>query len=350
VTSLSLDGLNRLGLGWAEVMAAVTVQAAVLGLLAAIVSWLLHRSSPGVRHGLWLIVAFKLVMMPLWTWPIARPALWQASVPPRDARIAQVASSGLGPDRLERDPRGSDGPGVTSHAATSSVARFSWSWPLSWQAAIMLVWLAVIGWQIARIVRAGRALGKCLREAEPLEDPRWTLALSTLARQVGLKRAPRALMADVATSPFVCGMVHPTLVVPRGLIETLSDDQRRPVLLHELAHLRRGDLLWGWLPELARIVLWFHPVAHWAARRAWLERELACDGLAMQLAGSTPASYARTLVEVVSRTSTLTAPSSRTAMVGSLTWAPRSGSERGGQTGTSTPVPAWSGSQSHRMT
>ena len=44
----------------------------------------------------------------------------------------------------------------------------------------------------------------------------------------------------------------------------------------------------------------FHPVAHWACARIRLERELACDQLAMALSGGNAADYALVLVQVVS--------------------------------------------------
>jgi beta-lactamase regulating signal transducer with metallopeptidase domain len=75
------------------------------------------------------------------------------------------------------------------------------------------------------------------------------------------------------------------------------------VLLHELAHVKRRDLLWGWLPEIARLLYWFHPVIHWVYYRLRLERELACDQLAMALSGQSAAGYAETLVRVVSHAS-----------------------------------------------
>jgi beta-lactamase regulating signal transducer with metallopeptidase domain len=72
------------------------------------------------------------------------------------------------------------------------------------------------------------------------------------------------------------------------------------VLAHELAHLKRRDLIWGWLPEVARLVYWFHPVAHWTVRQVRLERELACDQVVMVALGHSAPAYAETLVRVVS--------------------------------------------------
>src|SRR5262249_32284180 len=123
------------------------------------------------------------------------------------------------------------------------------------------------------------------------------------AAQLGLSRRPALVVTDGVGAPFVYGLLHPVLVLPRGLLAELDPDHWRAVLLHELGHLKRRDLWWGLLPALARLVYLFHPVAHWVWFRIRLERELACDQLAMALSGRGAAAYAEVLVQVVSHTS-----------------------------------------------
>jgi len=106
-------------------------------------------------------------------------------------------------------------------------------------------------------------------------------------------------MTDQNISPFVCGAWRPLLVLPESLAETLAPSQLRQILLHELAHVRRNDLIWGWAPTLVRIVFVFHPVVHWVVYRLRLERELACDQLAITYSENNPGDYANTLVHVV---------------------------------------------------
>jgi len=64
--------------------------------------------------------------------------------------------------------------------------------------------------------------------------------------------------------------------------------------------LQRRDLLTVWVIHLMRTVYWFNPVAHWVAYRAGLERELACDRLAMVNSGASAAAYAHTLIDAAS--------------------------------------------------
>ncbi len=102
---------------------------------------------------------------------------------------------------------------------------------------------------------------------------------------------------------FVCRLWRTRLVLPSRLLASLGAAERRQVILHELAHVKRHDLLWGWPIEIARIAYFFHPFVYWAAYQLRLERELACDQLAMARSGHTAADYAQTLVQVVSHAS-----------------------------------------------
>lgn len=124
-----------------------------------------------------------------------------------------------------------------------------------------------------------------------------------LADQLKLAQRPTIVPAKFDGSPFVCGVRSPVLVLPRGVADELDLDQFRQVLAHELAHVRRRDLVWGWIAETARMLYFFHPVAHWVSYRVRLERELACDEIAMHLSGFDAGSYAETLVQVASRAS-----------------------------------------------
>jgi beta-lactamase regulating signal transducer with metallopeptidase domain len=153
--------------------------------------------------------------------------------------------------------------------------------------------------QVARLGVQRVRLAKLLRRSQPPGEAFLDAVVQAAAR-MGLVRAPRVMTTDLDCSPFVCGIVRPTLVLPRELADTLAAGDLAQVVAHELAHVQRRDLAWGWIPEIARIVYFFHPVAHWAARRVRLERELACDQRAMMTSGRGPAEYAETLVRVLS--------------------------------------------------
>jgi hypothetical protein len=85
-----------------------------------------------------------------------------------------------------------------------------------------------------------------------------------------------------------------TVLMPIGA-RAWSDEEKQAAVLHERAHLRRGD--W-WIHVAAWLccsILWFHPLAWWARRQLMLEAERAADDQVLD-AGVRPSSYARQLV------------------------------------------------------
>jgi beta-lactamase regulating signal transducer with metallopeptidase domain len=157
----------------------------------------------------------------------------------------------------------------------------------------------VVLWQIARLLSQRLRLAKLLKQGIPTSGELAAL-VAELAAQIGLRRVPAAVSVDGDCPLFVCGLWRTRLVLPSRLMASLGAAERRQVILHELAHVKRHDLAWGWPVEIARIVYFFHPLVYWVAYQLRLERELACDQLAMARSGHTPADYAQTLVQVVS--------------------------------------------------
>jgi beta-lactamase regulating signal transducer with metallopeptidase domain len=238
---------------------------------------------------MWQAVAHNLHVIPYWTIAVPLPAGPSAVDLPAPV-------TGPGPPaapEIEPSPAASEPPPAVTPAPAAP-----WVRAVSWQAWLVLAWVSGSAVQIAGLLRQRRRLGRLLRRAASA-DAALTATVAELSARLGLRRPPRAVLLDGSGSPFVCGAWRPRLVLPRGTLAALAPEQLRQVVLHELAHVRRRDLLWGWLPEVARLVWWFHPVAWWTAAQVRLERELACDQLVLAHGGGTPADYAETLVRVV---------------------------------------------------
>ena len=119
-----------------------------------------------------------------------------------------------------------------------------------------------------------------------------TIRLTRLPQNTRLRVTPQTM------SPAICGLFHPTVLLPESLVEKLPANQIRAVLLHELIHLRRGDIWVNFAQALLQIVYWWHPLLWPANARVRRVREEAVDDAVMlALAGEADA-YAPTLLEV----------------------------------------------------
>lgn len=101
-------------------------------------------------------------------------------------------------------------------------------------------------------------------------------------------------------SPALHGLLQPTLLLPHGLVESFKVEQLRFVFLHELAHVRRFDVLVNWIAAVAAALHWFNPLVRIAVSRLAEERELACDALALEhLASAERSAYGGTLLRIL---------------------------------------------------
>jgi beta-lactamase regulating signal transducer with metallopeptidase domain len=302
-----IDNLNQIATAWIGVMAAVLWQSTVVILVVTVIAMILRRASPGVRYWLWQIVAIKMLLMPFWVLAVPWPFAHWPFGPSQDHPTAKTDRSPLPitPPTIDTFPRPTapslpppSGSGTGSEAVSSPGF-----WTLiTWQAWLFLTWAAVVIWRVASIAWQRYGLSRLLR-LTTVADDELTARVVKLSQQLGLRRVPRVLLIDHSGLLFVCGLWNPKLVMPRTLPGTLSAAEMDQVVLHELAHLRRGDLYWGWTIELARIVYFFHPLVYWVGYCLNLERELACDQVAMSVSGHSAGDYAQTLVRVAGHAS-----------------------------------------------
>jgi beta-lactamase regulating signal transducer with metallopeptidase domain len=100
---------------------------------------------------------------------------------------------------------------------------------------------------------------------ELLEDCRQRMRVRTT---VGL------VVTDRVKSPLLFGFFRPRVLVPEDLVRQIPAEQLRYIFLHELAHLKRHDILVGWLLAFLQALL-VQPLV--CGPQDAFDRELACD-------------------------------------------------------------------------
>ena len=223
------------------------------------------RLSPGWRGALWLIVGLRLLV------PLTLDSRWSLPAIGREV-VAQVVPP---PAPQVRPPTVTIryGTAPTPASPAAFVARSTPRWPR----AAIVVWLGGVGFFALRQIVAGSRLRRAVTRMRPIDDVA-TLQLSArCAAELGVRRRVRLVEADRLRSPAVCGIAWPTILLPPRVRDALPDDALRLVLLHEFAHVRRGDALVAALVGLVRAMHWFNPFVWLAASAFRADRELACD-------------------------------------------------------------------------
>ncbi|HYI08753.1 MAG TPA: M56 family metallopeptidase [Thermoanaerobaculia bacterium] len=183
--------------------------------------------------------------------------------------------------------------------------------PLPWRAAVIAIWAAGVLVAFIRIGAQSRAARRVVAEAEeyglpahpdPSLDARddMNCLLDECREQMGIRRRVRLAVSASIPAPALYGVLRPTLLLPEGFSQTFSVEQLRFVFLHELAHLRRFDVLVNWIAAVVHALHWFNPLVRIAVSRLAEERELACDALALEHLGSSErGAYGGTLLRML---------------------------------------------------
>ena len=160
----------------------------------------------------------------------------------------------------------------------------------------LLFWLCAATTALAPLVMAHLRLHALVRRAVPGNDETWALLLNELSAQLGVKKAPELLVYPGALMPMVFGVWRPRIVLPDDCCEWPAA-RRRVVLLHELAHIARRDLMTQSFARLVAACWWFQPLAWIALRSLRRESERACDELVIR-AGVKASDYAAELLAI----------------------------------------------------
>ena len=99
---------------------------------------------------------------------------------------------------------------------------------------------------------------------------------SRLACESGLSRGVVVMIDAAVSAPFTFGIAKPTIVLP-DVARRWDAAALTRALIHELAHIRRGDWAMHVTARLVCALYWFHPLAWMANRQLALEAERACD-------------------------------------------------------------------------
>jgi beta-lactamase regulating signal transducer with metallopeptidase domain len=272
--------------------------AALLAVLAAGAACVLRR--PALLHSLWLLVLLKLVTPPLvrvpLPWPDDTPLSPSSAPEPAAIAVHEMDAPAVS---VADVPEAQPAPPTAQVPEAEVAAGGTEPAPFRWQTATAAVWLggAALWWVV--VARRTRQFNRRLRGARRAPAALRERA-GQLARCLGLRRCPAVYLVDAPVSPLLwaVGWV-PRVLLPAGLWERLSGEQRDTLLLHELAHLRRGD---HWVRRLELIVLglyWWYPVVWWARLCLQEAEEQCCDAwVAWALPEAAPA-YATALVETV---------------------------------------------------
>jgi len=156
--------------------------------------------------------------------------------------------------------------------------------PIDLVLGVFAAWLLLAAYGLARLAIGLTRLEQLKRDSLPLpveyrdSMPQWLRANKGA-------RAVRLCVSDETDVPIAVGLFDAMILVPRSLLERLSEPEVDQICLHELAHLRRADDWSNGVQRLIGALLGWNPAAQFIGQQLDLEREVACDDWVLSFVG-----------------------------------------------------------------
>jgi len=272
----------------------------LLLLLVLVAHILLGHRRVLIRSGLWNAALVALLVLPALTLALPHlrvdwlPAVGLSSVQAQarsDDRPVSASAYGMvaAANPLPRRPEST---AVSHRVATVAgsvgsgpdarhVARSIWSLVVNaYLAGVMILTL--------RLFASVLAVNRLKRTALTVDDPSWNELLGRWRLRLGINRPIVLVQSSGVRVPLVVGWLRPAIVLPitDEHCERATETEVDATLIHELAHLHRGDDRWNLVQQIVQVMYWPHPLIWMAAGLMAGVREQACDDFCVRRMGS----------------------------------------------------------------
>lgn len=288
---MPIDVLNELSLGWTKAIWPAFWQGGLAIAIVLVICRAFRKIPAHIQCWLWRLAFIKLLIAG-WISPIELCWLEHNTV------VAAARSPGIWPIESSVATQ----PELRQHAPEqvplqTAADRSS----LTLWSCLFLVWLLGVLASVSNLIRRCVRIRKLRLQLDACDEADIQDRLTMLGRRLRLRRVPEVRISRDANGPFLLGFFAPTIVIPCDVLSSSAADELDALFAHELAHIKRRDLAWNWLPSLVETLYFFHP-AVWLAKREWrLAQEIATDQLAIRGSQLNVTRYSRSLLSIIEK-------------------------------------------------
>jgi beta-lactamase regulating signal transducer with metallopeptidase domain len=271
------------------------------GCLIAFFAWILLRvlrkQNSGTRFAVWFVTLLAVAAVAVVGGLRSLPTL----IP---ARMSSAVLSSISLEKLH--------PAITIPGRWAQFAMLAWAIGAS----VAMARLAVGLWQLHRLRLSCKPV--VISDLDPavrqtVETIIGSQKLGSRFAKSDISRPITIATSDQVRVPAAIGLWKRTIVLPAWALNELPPEDLNAILLHEFAHLRRGDDWTNLIQKIVHALFFFHPAVWWIEKQLSVEREMACDD-AVLAETANPHGYATCLVSLLEKSLAHRLPPTRLSM------------------------------------
>ncbi|MFC1793694.1 M56 family metallopeptidase [Planctomycetota bacterium] len=302
-----LTTMNSIGGEFWSYAAGMFVQSGVLILSLLTINFLLRkRVRATFRYWLWMLVFIKLILPPSLSLPTG-VGYWLGDHLTADSVVLEVplntalpepAAAPVSENRtISAEIPFAQQSETNRQPITSTAPTVSTLPPITWRAIVFLLWLAGVSVISILVIRRISFVRRVITQSAAAKDQLLDV-LNQCRRELDVRQDIQLRLSTGMPSPAVCGLFRPTILMPAALPDKLSPDKLRAVLIHELAHIKRGDLWINSAQTFLQIIYFYNPLVWLANAVVRRTREQAVDEMVLVVLGAGAKDYSNTLIDI----------------------------------------------------
>lgn len=298
--NICITVLNNLGQGFWNYAATIFIQSSLLILLLLIIDFVLRKRVRAVfRYCLWMLLFIKLILPASFTLPTGI-GYWLGDYFTNEVSVAKLVPQIEDPTPIATNIPQAYIPLQTPIINETTATEIQLE-PICWQGLVFLGWLVGMLVLLALLVQRVYFVKGLIAQAKPAN--RWLSDMLDECRcQIGIRRNIELKLSASTLSPAVCGLFNPIILMPASLLEKLSPEKLKAVLIHELAHIKRADVWVNLLGTMLQIVYFYNPLVWIANAMIRRVREQAVDEMVLVTLKPKTESYSNTLIDIAEMT------------------------------------------------
>ncbi len=182
---------------------------------------------------------------------------------------------------------------VTGYSGESSSGSFTAAF---WAGVVLLIASMIVVFSAIRFVISLINISTLKLTSVPVRNRKCNRLVCKLQQQLHISKPVQLLYHASLTSPVSFGWKNPVVVIPSDSISQ-SEEKLKPVLLHELHHIKHSDFIISMITECITSVLSFHPGALMLRSHLYRYQEMHCDAKVLGKNTCSSADYAQILLE-----------------------------------------------------
>lgn len=139
-----------------------------------------------------------------------------------------------------------------------------------------------------------------IKNRKPLQDARTRKLVDDCTASMGIRRELPVYEIGEIRSPLLYGVIKPCILLPEGIYEKIGTQGLKHIIMHEIAHIKRRDILQSLIASVLQIIHWFNPFIWFGFYRMRQDTEIACDAMVLSYMGDEEKnSYGKTIINLL---------------------------------------------------